>query len=103
MKQCLKWKISLEGINNWLDTKKEKKITEFGSIAMETMQTEAQRAKRQKEQIYSVRGQYQLEFCQKRSEENQKIIWRNTGKCFCKFDETYESTYSRSLTVPQAE
>lgn len=25
MKQCLKWKISLEGINNWLDTKKEKK------------------------------------------------------------------------------
>lgn len=54
MKQCLKWKISLEGINNWLDTKKEKKITEFGSIAMETMQTEAQRAKRQKGQIHSV-------------------------------------------------
>lgn len=24
MKQYLKWKISLEGINNWLDTKKEK-------------------------------------------------------------------------------
>lgn len=41
---------------------------------MEIMQTEAQRAKRQKEQIYSVRGQYKLEFCQKRSEENQKII-----------------------------
>ena len=25
MKQNLKWKISLEGINNWLDTKKETK------------------------------------------------------------------------------
>lgn len=30
MKHHLKWKIPLEGINNWLDTKKEeKKITDL--------------------------------------------------------------------------
>lgn len=57
MKYHLKWKIPLEGINNWLDTKKEEKKNHwFESIAMETMPWN----RGKKDNILVARGQYQV-------------------------------------------
>lgn len=69
---------------------------------MESMQTDTE-SKKTKWTVLVARRQYQLEFCKEGREENQKIIWRNTGKIFFKFDENYESTYSRCLTAPKQE